>query len=75
MWCTHGQCYDIHPVHVKVANRKFCEYPHELTTDVGKSIIALAEDGSIPPIAFNFNSIAAIEEPGAGQGCEVLQGG
>ena len=28
---TVAQCYKIYPVQVKVANRKFCEYPHELT--------------------------------------------
>ena len=67
-----GQCYDIHPLHVKRANPQYCEYPYEVTFEVGTVVTILFDDGSIPGMPYNFIQISAIQDLSAGATCDVM---
>ena len=67
-----GQCYDIHPLHVKRANPQYCEYPYEVTFEVGTIVNTLFDDGSIPGMPYDFTQISAIQHLSAGETCDVM---
>ena len=67
-----GQCYDIHPLHVKRANPQYCEYPYEVTFEVGTVVTILFDDGSIPGMPYDFIQISAIQDLSAGATCDVM---
>ena len=67
-----GQCYDIHPLHVKRANPQYCEYPYEVTFEVGTIVNTLFADGSIPGMPYDFTQISAIQHLSAGETCDVM---
>ena len=67
-----GQCYDIHPLHVKTANPQYCEYPYEVTFEVGTIVNTLFDDGSIPGMPYDFIQISAIQRLAAGASCDVM---
>ena len=65
--------YDINGASVKPGNPRWCRYPFELTIeDRGTSVVALPEDGSIPPMPYKFVPLASLGTSPAGSSCDVM---
>ena len=65
--------YEINGASVKPGNPRFCKYPFELTLEErSTSVVALPEDGSIPPMPYKFVPLAHLATSPAGSSCDVM---
>ena len=64
--------YEISGAAVKPGNPRFCKYPFELTIEGSTSVVALPEDGSIPPMPYKFVPLAQLATAPVGSTCDVM---